>query len=114
MSDAFQGFDSRLKAIGRKRTRLAQGYVSKVGKDGLIVFRPKRRRTGASLRGLLYLVLGFTFFKAVIIAHLGGPLYGDRLAQLAQGSIVEQAGAVVMQPDPVSQMLSAYLRPILR
>jgi hypothetical protein len=114
MSEAFQGFDSRLKAIGRKRTRLAQGYVSKVGKDGLIIFRPKRRKSGLPLRGLLYLVLGFTFFKAVIIAHLGAPLYADRLAQLAQGSIVEQAGAVVMQSDPVSQMLSGYLRPILR
>lgn len=114
MSDAFQGFDSRLKAIGRKRTRLAQGYVSKVGKDGLIIFRPKRRKGGLPLRGFLYLVLGFTFFKAVIIAHLGGPLYADRLAQLAQGSLAEQVGAVVMQPDPVSQAMSGYLRPILR
>ena len=114
MSDAFQGFDSRLKAIGRKRTRLAQGYVSKVGKDGLIIFRPKRRKSGLPLRGLFYLALGFTFFQAVIIAHLGAPLYGDRLTQLAQGSIVEQAGAVVMQTDPVSELLSTYIRPILR
>ena len=114
MSEAFQGFDSRLKAIGRKRTRLAQGYVSKVGKDGLIIFRPKRRKSGLPLRGLFYLALGFTFFKAVIIAHLGAPLYGDRLAQLAQGSILEQAGAVVMQTDPVSELLSTYIRPILR
>lgn len=114
MSDAFQGFDSRLKSIGRKRTRLAQGYVSKVGKDGLIVFRPKRRTGGFPLRGLLYVVLGFTFFKAVIIAHLGVALYDDRLARLSEGSIVEQAGAVVMQADPISLMLSAYLRPALR
>ena len=114
MSDAFQEFDSRLNSIDRKRTKLAQGYASKVGKDGLIIFRPKRRKSGLPLRGLLYLFLGFTFFKAVIIAHLGAPLYEDRLAQLAQGSIVEQAGAVVMQSDPVSQKLSAYLRPILR
>ena len=114
MSDAFQEFDSRLNSIDRKRTKLAQGYASKVGKDGLIIFRPKRRKSGLPLRGLLYLFLGFTFLKAGIIAHLGAPLYEDRLAQLAQGSIVEQAGAVVMQSDPVSQKLSAYLRPILR
>ncbi|WP_297768540.1 hypothetical protein [uncultured Roseovarius sp.] len=114
MTDAFQGFDTRLKTINRKRTRLERGYVSKVGKDGLIIFRPKRRKGGIPLRGLIYLVAGFVFFKAVIIAHLGGPLYGERVAQLAEGSIVEQAGAVVMQPDPLSVMLAAKIRPALR
>lgn len=114
MGDAFQDFDSRLKTIGRKRTRLAQGYVSQVGKDGLIVFRPKRRKTRIPLRGLFYMAIGFMFFKAVIVAHLGLPLYADRLAQLSQGSVVEQAGAIAMQPDPVSVWMAAYLRPILR
>jgi hypothetical protein len=113
MSDAFQEFDARLKTIGRKRTKLARGYVSKVDKDGLIIFRPKRRRSGIPLRGLLYMFLGFMFFKAVIIAHLGLPLYGDRLSQLSQGSVVEQAGSVVMRADPLSLTLASYLRPIL-
>lgn len=114
MSDAFQEFDTRLKTIGRKRTKLARGYVSKVGKDGLIIFRPKRRKAGIPLRGLVYMLFGFMFFKAVIIAHLGLPLYGDRLAQLSEGSVIELAGSVVMQPDPVSLTMASYLRPLLR
>ncbi|MDT8328812.1 MAG: hypothetical protein RQ750_15745 [Roseovarius sp.] len=114
MSDAFQGFDTRLKSIDRNRARLERGYTSKVGKDGLIVFRPKRRHGGAPVRGVLYLVAGFLFFKAVIIAHLGASLYEERLAQLSQGSTVEQVGAVVMQPDPLSMMVAAKLRLVLR
>jgi len=114
MSDAFQGFDTRLKSIDRNRARLERGYVSKVSKDGLIVFRPKRRKSGFPVRGILYLVAGFVFFKAVIVAHLGAPLYEERLAQLSQGSTVEQVGAVVMQPDALSMMLAAKLRPVLR
>ena len=54
------------------------------------------------------------FFKAVIIAHLGAGLYEERLAQLAEGSVVEQAGAAVMQPDAVSAMFASKLRPFLR
>ncbi len=114
MSDAFQGFDTRLKSIDRNRARMERGYVGKVSKDGLIVFRPKRRQRGVPVRGIIYLVAGFIFFKAVIIAHLGASLYGERLAQLSQGSTIEQAGAVVMQPDTLSMILAARLRPILR
>ncbi|WP_294614647.1 hypothetical protein [Roseovarius sp.] len=114
MSDAFQGFDTRLKAIDEKRARMGRGYVGRVGKDGLIVFRPKRRKGGFPLRGVVYLAAGFIFFKAVIIAHVGASLYQERLAQLAEGSVVEQAGAAVMQPDAVSAMLAGKLRPFLR
>lgn len=114
MTDAFQGFDTRLKSIKRKRLRLERGYVSKVGKDGLIVFRPKRHRPSVPLRGVVYLVLGFVFFKSVILAHLGGAVYEDRLAQLSNGNLIEQAGAVVMQPDPLSTMLAGKIRPALR
>jgi len=114
MSDAFQGFDTRLKSIDRKRARLERGYVSKVSKDGLIVFRPKRRKSGIPVRGIIYLVAGFIFFKAVVIAHLGPNLYEERLVQLSQGSTIEQVGAVAMQSDPLSMMLAGKLRAVLR
>lgn len=114
MSDAFQAFDSRLEAIARKRAKMERGYVGKVSKNGLIVFRPKRRRAAIPVRGLVYIVAGFVLFKSVVIAHLGLALYEDRLAQLSQGSFVEQAGAMVMQPDRLSEMIAAKLRPVLR
>lgn len=114
MSDAFQAFDARLEAIARKRAKMEHGYVGKVSNNGLIVFRPKRRRAAIPVRGLVYILAGFVFFKAVIIAHLGIGLYEERLTQLAQGTFVEQAGAMVMQPDRLSEMLAAKLRPVFR
>lgn len=114
MSDVYQGFDTRLRNISRKRARLADGYVSKVTKDGLIVFRPKHRKTTFPVRGLVLLMVGFFLFKAMIMAHLGGLLYEERVAALNEGTLVEQAGAYVMQADPVTQTIASKLRPFLR
>lgn len=114
MSDVHQGFQTRLRSISRKRARFERGYVGKVGRDGLIVFKPRRRRPFIPLRGLLYVVLGFVFFKAVVLAHLGAVTYEERIAQLAQGSHIEQAGALVMKPDPLTRTMARYLAPALR
>lgn len=109
-----QSFERRLKLISKKRARLADGYVSKVSKDGLIVFRPKRREGGFPIKGLALLVLGFFVFKGVILAHLGEGTFEARLTQLSQGSTVEQAGAFIMQPDVVSQAIAQQIRPYVK
>lgn len=114
MSDAFQAFDSRLQAIAAKRAQMERGYVGKVSPNGLIIFRPKRRKLSIPVRGIAYLTVGFLFFKSVIIAHLGLPLYEERLLELSQGSVVEQVGAFVMQPDGISSRVAAEMRPLLR
>lgn len=114
MADIQYGFAKRLRRIDLKHARLERGYMGKVRDDGLIEFRPKSRFPSIPVRGLIYLVIGFAFFKAVVIAHLGGVTYQERIALLAQGSIVEQAGAYVMRPDPLSGMFAAYLAPFLR
>ena len=114
MSNAYQGFDNRLKKIGRKRARMARGYVSKVGRDGLIVFRPKRNEGGFPIRGLALLVIGFFCFKGLVLAHLGQETYTTRVDQLGSGSVVEQAGAFVMQADPVSQFIAQKMRPLVQ
>ena len=114
MSDVFQSFDARLKKIDRKRSRLSRGYVSQVGRDGLIVLRPKRRQRSFPLRGLTFLIVGFFCFKGLIRAHLGSTLYEQRVETLNSGSIVEQIGAFVMQTDPVTQSISSKIRPLLR
>ena len=114
MSNTFQGFDARLKKIDRNRVRLSNGYSAKVTKDGLIVFRPKSRSGGFSVRGLLFLIAGFFLFKAMIMAHLGGTTYDQRVGALEQGTMVEQAGAFVMQRDPVTVAIAEKLRPFLK
>jgi len=114
MTNSYQGFDARLKKIDRNRARLANGYSAKVTREGLIVFRPKRRAQGFSVRGLAFLVLGFFLFKAMILAHLGITVYEQRVAALQTGTMVEQAGAFVMQNEQVSATIAQYLRPILK
>lgn len=113
MTNAYKSFDKRLNRIGRKRARMVHGYSSKVGKDGLIVFRPRRSQGGFPIRGLVFLVIGFFCFKAMIIAHLGETIYSQRVDVLASGSIVEEAGALVMQAEPVSLAIAQLIRPLV-
>ncbi len=113
MSEAFQDFDTRLKKIDRKHNRLAQGYSARVSKDGLIVFRPKRRQSRISLRGVALLAVGFLCFKGILLAHLGATTYENRIAALQDGTLIEQGGAYVMQIDPVSNAIAMKLHPIL-
>lgn len=114
MTDAFQGFDNRLKKISRNRDRMSQGYISRVGKDGLIVFRPQRRQGGFPIKGLAFLTIGFFCFKGLLLAHLGEQVYTTRVAQLGAGTVVEQAGALLMQSDPVSVGIAQKVRPLIQ
>lgn len=114
MSEAFQGFDARLKRISQNREKVSQGYVGQVGKDGLIVFRPSRRSRGFPIRGLAILLVGVFCFKGLILAHLGDQVYEARVSQLASGSVVEQAGAYAMKADPISMMIAQKVRPLIK
>ena len=53
-------------------------------------------------------------FKGLILAHLGEGTFETRLAQLSQGSVVEQAGAFIMQPDAVSMAIAQQVRPFVK
>lgn len=114
MSNAYQGFDNRLKRISRKRARMTNGYVSQVGRDGLIVFRPRRREGGFPVKGLLLLAVGFFCFKGLLLAHLGEQTFEARVADLSSGSVVEQAGAYLMKSDPISLGIAQQVRPFFR
>lgn len=108
-----EGFQARLRRIDLKHARLERGYVGKVRDDGLIVFKPQRRIPAIPLRGLFYLVIGFAFFKAVVLAHLGAVTYQERLDALAAGNPLEQAGAYVMRPDPLTGLMAGHLARVL-
>ena len=113
MGNPYQTFDERLKRIDRKRARLSNGYSAKVTSEGLIVFRPKRRRASFSVRGLLLLIIGFFLFKGMILAHLGGTVYDQRVESLKQGSVIEQAGAFIMAKDDVTVAVATAMRPFV-
>jgi hypothetical protein len=50
----------------------------------------------------------------MIMAHIGGTIYQQRVDALLDGTVVEQAGGLVMQPDAVTKAISTQLRPLLK
>lgn len=111
MSNITPAFETRLDRIDHRRATLSRGYISTVGPDGLIIFRPRRSPYGAAWKGLVLIVFGFFVFKALILAQLGGGTYAARVADLHQGSHVERVSAWVMHVDPLTTALSAQIRP---
>lgn len=106
-------FDKRLKKIVRRHEKMANGVVRTVNSDGLIVAKPRLYRPRFPLKGLLaVLFLGF-LFKGFLFAYLGEAAYGERVATLQGGTVLEQAGAWVMQPDPVTMVAAAGIATVL-
>ena len=107
-------FDKRLKRIVRQHDKMSSsGAVKTVTSDGLIVAKPRLYRPRFPLKGLLaVLFLGF-LFKGFLFAYLGEAEYLERVAALNGGSVLEQAGAWVMQPDPVTVIAADGIATIL-
>ncbi|WP_428928141.1 hypothetical protein [Marinibacterium sp. SX1] len=115
MSGDFEGFDARLRRIERNKRQLANGYELHMQNDGLIVARPRRSRSlGVPPRAIILFIAGVLLFKGILIASLGPLAYGERVTALGNGSIVEQAGAWVMQIDPVSAEIGARIAHYLK
>jgi hypothetical protein len=107
-------FDQRVNNLGRKHNALSRGYVTRMRPDGLIVARPHRKQSRISLKVVFRFLLAFLAFKGFLIASLGPDGYGDRVNKLENGTVVEKAGAFVMQMDPVSNLIAQQIGPILR
>ena len=114
MFDNRDNFESRLKVIGRKNVAMANGYSAQMRDDGLIVLKPRRREIEFPLKGIVMLLIGFFFFKAFILASVGPDTYGERISILQSGTVLEKAGAWVMQIDPISQGIANYMGPAFR
>lgn len=112
MVDAANDFHKRMKRIKKQHARLEHGYVSVVGKDGLIITRPKRKSGGFPVRILLTLVVCFFGFKTLLISHLGPEGYAQRVDVLQGGTVIEQAGAWALRADPVSLAIADGIRKI--
>ena len=108
-------FNNRLHLLGRKHSKMANGYTTQMRADGLIVVKPRHvARRGFPLKGLVLLALGLFAFKALILASVGPDGYGERVAKLENGTFVERGGAWVMQADPATQVLAQLMGPVLR
>ncbi|MGC1496799.1 MAG: hypothetical protein WA790_13395 [Sulfitobacter sp.] len=114
MVETHDHFIKRLNVLGRKHEQMTHGYVTKVGKDGLITVKPKAKRRGFPLKGLVLLVLGFFAFKAFILVSFGPVTYEERLSKLENGTVIEMAGAKVLGIDPITAVMAEYAGSILR
>jgi hypothetical protein len=102
-------FEQRLRKLDRKHAALARGFVAQVRPDGLVVIRPKRMRASFPLRPVLLFIAAFFLFKGLLLAQLGAITYDERVAKLRNGTVVEQAGALLMQKDPATEFAASYL-----
>ena len=83
--------------------------------DGLIVIEPRKKaQSRISGRSVILFVAAILLFKGLLMASLGYDSYNYRVAELRQGSTLEQAGAWVMRSDPLSTKIAEKLMPILR
>lgn len=109
-------FVNRLTTLGRKHEKMTHGYTTKVGKDGLIVVKPKRRsaRGGGAFKFLAIAVIGLIGFKAFALMAVGPVTYNERLAKLEGGTVIEQVGAKALAIDPVTEVIAGSVGPSLR
>ena len=92
----------------RDRTEQDDGFV-----DGVLSLTYDRAPSTITPRGFALLVAGFLIFKGAVIAHLGAETYVAAIQLLENGALVEQAGAFIMRPDVVSQVIANQLTALL-
>jgi hypothetical protein len=102
-------FPERMRRLQKKHRAMANGMVARMGPDGLVTAHPRRPMPSFPWRSVVIL-LGVAFlFKAWMLSSLGAADYTARVDALAGAGPVEQAGAFVMQIDPISQSLAEII-----
>ncbi|WP_298678732.1 hypothetical protein [uncultured Lentibacter sp.] len=113
MSANVQKFDRRLTRIVRKHRSLRNGYGFRVDRSGLITVKPKRAKSSGPLTAFLGVALIAVLFKAVVFANYGPQKYMSKLEPLRGGTLVEQAGAWLMEPGTLTFVLADIFSGIL-
>lgn len=113
MDNALSSFHKRQDALRRKHSRMSQGYVTRVNRNGLIEQVPDKKVGGFALGLIVRMALVVVGFKVLALSWLGEQAYAGHLEALSQGAAYEQAGAWLMQIDPVTRKLSDILMPLI-
>jgi len=107
-------FGKRVKRINKHHRKLANGYITSVNHDGLIIAKVRRSGPRFPWKGVALCFAAFFIFKGFLLSQLGAVTYDARVSTLEQGTIVEKAGAYAMSADPVTVMISDQIRSVLR
>ncbi|MGR3322105.1 MAG: hypothetical protein ACU0DK_09265 [Pseudooceanicola sp.] len=115
MNKSFTEFNNRLRSIDRKARAREDGYRPRIRKDGLIELEPQRRplRKRIPLKYVVGFLGGAIAYKVFLLLKLGEADYAFRLANLIDGTMVNQVGATILQIDPVTRMLTDFVRPLV-
>ncbi len=105
-------FVQRLSGLQRKHAK--SGVYTRVDNNGVLIIKAKRSRFYFPYKGLALLVVSFFVLKAFMLSVNGPDTYGDRLAILENGTIVEAMGAKLLGVDAATQMLADKIGPLLR
>ena len=106
MALAYARFDKRLRRIVKNHQRMANGVTYRVDDNGLIQAQPRIYNPKFPLRGILLIVATAFMFKGFIFASLGEATYLERVGSMTTGSVVERAGAWIMQADPATRAVA--------
>ena len=106
-------FDKRLKKIVRRHDKMSNGVVRRVNSDGLIVARPRLYKPKFPLKGLIVVLFLGLLFKGFLFTYLGEANYLERVATLQTGTLMEQAGAWIMQPDPATTIVAGGIQAVM-
>jgi hypothetical protein len=93
-----------------------KAFETRVDRNGIIhvVERRKPAFNWAPVKLVCLFLLLVTTFKALALFNVGMNDYNDRLALLESGTLYEQAGAVLLRIDPVTESVYTAVRPLLR
>lgn len=113
MDQAQRSFHKREQALRRKHIRMSQGYVTRMSRNGIIEQVPDRNVGGIGLRLVLRAAIVIMAFKVLAFAWLGESQYLSKVEALSGGAVYEQAGAWIMQADPVTRAVAGFITPRL-
>ena len=114
MEDAQRRFYQRCRTVRRKHLRMANGYVTRLDRSGVILQTPIQRARPAVWRALGLAMIGALSIKALILSGMGADAYEAKRSALVDGNGVERAGALLMAVDPLTARVAERLGPHIR
>ena len=79
------------------------GAINSFNHDGVQIARVRRKPRELPLRQLLLFVVAVVSFKIFLFLDMGAAAYGQKVSELAGGTLLERVASRAMVMDPVSE-----------